>query len=150
MASFKFNGVDYLSAKFEQLAKLSDDDKKSIIMPAAEFLQQRHIEAIKSTFIQHTGALAASIKIAFKSDDNGVYAHVAPTGNHPRSTMGKRNHKGSKQKAAKNSEIAYVLEHGSPRIKAYHWMEKANDGAAEEMQRIQQDAFDRLLAEKGL
>lgn len=150
MASFRFDGIDYLSAKFEQLSKLDDEDKKSIIMPAAEFLQQRHIEAIKSTFVQHTGALAASIKIAFKSDDNGVYAHVAPTGTHPRSTMGKRNHKGSKQKAAKNSEIAYILEHGSPRIKAYHWMETANEGAEEEMQKLQQDALDRLLQEKGL
>lgn len=152
MASFKFNGVDYLSARFDQLAQFDDDDKLAIIMPAAEFLLQRQIEAIKSVFVQRSGALAKSLKITKKTDDDGVYAHIAPSGKHPGSSTGKRKGKrGSNGKySGTNAEVAYILEYGSPRISARHWMETANEDAEDELISIQQDAFDKLLESKGL
>lgn len=152
MASFKFNGVDYLSARFEQLAQFDDDDKLSIIMPAAEFLLQRQIEAIKSVFVQRSGDLAKSLKITKKTDDDGVYAHIAPSGKHSGSSTGKRKGKrGSNGKySGTNAEVAYILEYGSPRISARHWMETANEDAEDELISIQQDAFDKLLESKGL
>lgn len=49
-----------------------------------------------------------------------------------------------------NAEIAYILEYGSPRISASHWMENANEGAEDELVDIQQKAWDDLVTKKGL
>lgn len=153
MASFNFNGIDYLSAKFEQLAQFDDEDKLSIIMPAAEFLLQRQVEAIKSIFVQRSGALAKSLKITKKTGEDGAYAHIAPSGKHPGSSTGKRKRKDGRSNgkySGTNAEVGYILEYGSPRIAARHWMETANEDAEEELISIQQDAFDKLLESKGL
>ena len=47
MAKFTFNGMDEISASFEQLSRLSDEDKLSVIMPAAKLLLQRQKEKIQ-------------------------------------------------------------------------------------------------------
>lgn len=156
MAKFNFDGIDYISAKFEQLAQIDDDDKMSVIRPAAEFLKGKHQEKILSKFKRRTGALAGSITVEQKSDDDGAYAHIAPKGKHPRSTTGKRmkpengKRRSSGSYSGTNAEVAYILEYGSPRIPASHWMEEANEEAADEVVAIQQDAWDKLVAEKGL
>lgn len=158
MASFKFDGIDYISAKFEQLAQIGDEDKMSIIRPAAEFLKGKHQEKIRSKFRQLTGALANSITIEQKSDEDGAYAHISPKGKHPRSSTGKRMKKvdGSDKRRSSgsysgtNAEVAYILEYGSPRISASHWMEEANEEAADELVAIQQEAWDDLVTQKGL
>lgn len=158
MAKFSFDGVDYISAKFEQLAQIDDEDKMSVIRPAAEFLKGKHQEKILTKFKKRTGALAGSITVEQKSDDDGAYAHISPKGKHPRSSTGKRMKKvgdSDKRRSAgkysgTNAEVAYILEYGSPRIPASHWMEEANEEAADEVVAIQQEAWDQLITEKGL
>lgn len=156
MAKFSFDGIDFLSASFEKLSNLDDEDKLSIIRPAAEFLKGKHQEAIRTKFKQLTGALASSITVAEKTDEDGVYAHISPKGKHPRSSAGKRMKKenGKRRSSGRysgtNAEVAYILEYGSPRIPASHWMEQANEEAEDDIERIQQEAWDDLLTKKGL
>lgn len=156
MASFKFDGIDTIS--FESAAQMSDEDKLAVIMPAAELLKARHSEAIQQTFSQRTGVLAGSIDISVRTGESGSSAFVAPTGKHPGSSTGKRMKKikGSKKRRASgrysgtNMEIAYILEYGSPRITATHWMENANEKAEPEVNDAMQNAFDDVLKKKGL
>ena len=156
MAKFSFDGVDYISAKFEQLAQIDDEDKMSVIRPAAEFLKGKHQEKILSKFKKRTGALAGSITVEQKSDDDGAYARISPKGKHPRSSTGKRmklengKRRSSGSYSGTNAEVAYILEYGSPRIPASHWMEEANEEAADEVVAMQQEAWDQLITEKGL
>ena len=153
MAKFSFNGVDGISASFEQLAKLTDEDKMSIIMPAAKLLLQRQKEKILSLFKQHTGDLAESLTIENKSDDDGVKAFIVPIGKHRGSGTGKRKRKDGRSNgkySGTNAEVAFILEYGSPRIAATHWLENANEEAEEDVIATQQAAWDDLLKEKGL
>lgn len=156
MAKFSFDGVDYISAKFEQLAQIDDEDKMSVIRPAAEFLKGKHKAKILSKFKRRTGALAESITVEQKSDDDGAYAHISPKGKHPRSSTGKRmkladgKRRSSGSYSGTNAEVAYILEYGSPRIAASHWMEEANEEAADEVVAIQQEAWNDLITQKGL
>lgn len=156
MAKFTFNGMDDISASFETLAQITDEDKMSVIMPAAEFLQGKHQEAIRKLFYQFTGVLAKSITIVPRKTDDGVSALITPTGKHPNGYTGKRNKMGdggrrsSGKYSGTNAEIAFILEHGSPRIRATHWMENANEEAEDELVEIQQDAWNELLEKKGL
>lgn len=152
MGKFSFNGVDELSASFEQLAKLSDEDKMSVIMPAAKLLVERQREMIQRLFKQRTGDLADSLTIQEKSGEDGAYAHIYLKGKHRGSSTGKR--KGKRRSNGRysgtNAEVGYILEHGSPRIAARHWMENANEEAEDEVVAAEQAAWDDLVTKKGL
>lgn len=152
MAKFTFNGMDEISASFEQLSKLTDDDKMSVIMPAAKLLLQRQKEKILQLFNQRTGALHDSLTIEQRSGDDGVFAYIFPKGKHPGSGTGKRRGKrrSNGRYSGTNSEIAWILNYGSPRIAATHWLENANEEAEEEVVAAQQEAWDDLLTKKGL
>ena len=153
MASFKFDGIDYISASFEQLSSISDEEKMSILRPAAEFLRAKYQETIRDKFRQITGTLAESISIEQKSDDAGAYAHVAPKGKHPGSSTGKRKRRNGRSNgrySGTNEEIAYILNYGSPRISPTHWLENANEEAADEIVAIEQQQWDELMTQKGL
>lgn len=152
MAKFSFNGMDELSASFEQLSQLSDEDKMSVIMPAAKLLVERQREMIQRLFKQRTGDLADSLTIQEKSGEDGAYAHIYLKGKHRGSSTGKR--KGKRRSNGRysgtNAEVGYILEVGSPRIAARHWMENANEEAEDEVVAAQQAAWDDLITQKGL
>lgn len=153
MAKFKFDGIDYISASFEQLSNISDAEKMSVIRPAAEFLKTTYENVIVSKFRQISGVLADSIVIEQRSDDDGAYAHVTPKGKHPGSGTGKRKRRNGRSNgkySGTNAEVAYILNYGSPRITATHWLENANDEAADKIVAIQQEKWDELITQKGL
>ena len=152
MAAFSFNGLDSIEASFQELSQLSDEEKYSVISPAAELLKQKFVEKIKSLFIQRSGDLAESITIVKKTDDSGSYAHITPTGKHSKSSTGKRNKKGksSGRYSGSNAEVAWILEYGSPRIDPRHWMETTNEESEEEVIAAEEAAWDSLLETKGL
>lgn len=151
MAKFTFNGMGEISADFETLAHLSDEEKLSIIRPAANLLLERQRDKLVTLFRQLTGSLAKSLSIEERVDDDGVSAYISPKGKHPGSSTGKR--RGKRRSNGKysgtNSEVAYVLEHGSPRIAATHWMENTNEEASDDVIAAQQAAWDGLLIKKG-
>lgn len=153
MASFKFDGIDYISASLEQLSNISDAEKMNIIRPAAEFLRTKYQEVLGKRFVRRSGDLADSISIEERSDENGVYAHIFPKGKHRGSSTGKRKRRNGRSNgrySGTNAEVAYILNYGSPRIAATHWLENANDEASEEIVAIQQERWDDLITQKGL
>ena len=152
MARFSFNGMDEISASFEQLSNITDEDKMSVIMPAAKLLVERQRQMIERLFKQRTGDLADSLSIQEKSDVDGAYAHIYLKGKHRGSSTGKR--KGKRRSNGRysgtNAEVGYILEYGSPRIGARHWMENANEEAADEVVATEQASWDDLITKKGL
>ena len=152
MGKFSFNGMDELSASLEQLAQLTDEEKVSILMPSAQLLLQRQKEKIAQLFKRRTGDLENSLTITQQNGDNGPSLYIAPAGKHRGSSTGKR--KGKRRSNGKyagtNAEIAYILEYGSPRIAATHWLENANEEAEAEVIEAQQTAWDELVTKKGL
>lgn len=153
MAKFSINGMDEISASFEQLANISDEDKLSVIMPAAQLLLQRQKDMILSLFTQRTGDLANSLTVEERSDDDGVFAYIFLKGKHRGSGTGKRRRKNGRSNgrySGSNEEIGYILNYGSPRIAATHWMDNANDEAEADVIAAQQAAWDDLVTKKGL
>jgi hypothetical protein len=152
MAGFSFNGLDEISASFEQLAQLTDEDKISILSPSAQLLLQRQKEKIAQIFRRRTGDLENSLVIEQRQSDDGPSLYIYPKGKHRGSSTGKR--KGKRRSNGKysgtNAEVAYILNYGSPRIAATHWLENANDEAEAEVMASQQAAWDELVAKKGL
>lgn len=153
MAKFSFNGIDEISASFEQMENLTDEEKLSILRPAGDLLREKFIEKISSLFTQHTGDLVGSITIQKRTGDDGAYLHITPTGKHRGSGTGKRKRKNGRSNGSysgTNAEVAYILEYGSPRIAARHWMEETCEEQADNVAEAQQQAWDELLTKKGL
>lgn len=153
MAKFSFNGMDEISASFEQLANLTEEDKMSVIMAGARILLERQRDKILSMFTQRTGDLADSLTIQEKTGENGAYAWIFPKGKHRGSSTGKRKRKNGRSNgkySGTNAEVAYILNYGSPRIAATHWLENANEEAEEEVVSAQQEAWNDLVTKKGL
>ena len=155
MASFRYNGIDSLQASIEQLAQLDDDTTWSILEAGGQVLRDAQ-SAYLEAYHKITGALAASIKLTRKVSGGELIARIEPKGKHPGSSTGKRMKKeGGKRRSSgsysgSNAEIAYILEYGSPRIPATHWMETANEGAEEEMAAAMESAWDDYLTSLGL
>lgn len=153
MAKFKFDGVDSISASLDQLANLSEEEKFSIIRPAAELLKKAYVEKIQSLFTQRTGALAGSITYNQQSINGNAAMHLYLKGKHPGSSTGKRKRKDGRSNgkySGTNAEVGYILEHGSPRIAATHWMENTNEEQADSILASQEEQWDNLLTSKGL
>ena len=152
MAKFTINGMDENAASFEQLSHITDSDKVPILTAGAEVLKKFQVEKIKDYFAQRTGDLAKSISYQIKGSGEDLHAYVTPKGKHSGSSTGKR--KGKRRSNGKysgtNAEVAYILNYGSPRISATHWLENANEEAEEEVMESMQSSWNEMLESKGL
>ena len=84
MGSFKFNGVDGITASFEQLAKLDDDTRWRIISAGAEVVKRFQKAQIDLVFQRRTGQLFGSITVKKKKSGEDMVAQIAPTGKRKR------------------------------------------------------------------
>ena len=152
MASFRYNGVDALDLTFDKMANLSSDDLLRIIRPGAELLRERLVNKVLEVFTQRSGALAKSFKLKERTWEDGAGISVLPTGKHPKSSTGKRQGKrGSNGSySGTNAEVAFILEYGSPRIGATHFMENTAEESEEAVYAAMQAELDTILSELGL
>lgn len=163
MFSFHVDGLDRLEVSFLQLQALDDDQIWDIIAPAAELLKTRMQDVILRLFRQRSGSLHDSIEIRRNkhtgSQGGGVYATIGPDQKkHPGSSTGKRKSRHSPSKsggggghyAGTNAEVGWILEYGSARIPARHWMETACTEAEEEIYQTLEAGWDETVAAAGL
>ena len=157
MAKFSFNGLDEISASIDQLAQLSTDDKLFILMPSAQLLLQRQKEKIMQLFQRRTGDLEKSLTLKTKETAESPSVVIYLKGKHRGSSIGKRHKKTPDGKiipsgkySGTNAEVGYILNYGSPRIAATHWLEYANEEAEPEVVAAQQEAWNDLVTKKGL
>lgn len=172
MAKFKFEFPDYSGGYFagsdSYLSGLSSEEILSILRPAASALVQHYKDTISSLFKQRTGSLAASI-VAEEfgldrayMDSSEASIIVRPKGKHEKSMRSARSRKGktgakyakhnrtAKSTSISNAELGYLLEVGTQRISATHWMENANEEISDTLQTMIEEEFNKVLESKGM
>ena len=149
MAQFKVNGVDGLDLTFERKSQLSTDDLLRIIRPGAELMQSRFVQKIHEVFTQRSGDLANSFKLRNIKFDDGAAISIAPEGKHSPNGRGIRNRKKS-GKPKTSAEVAFVLEYGSPRLAATHFMENTVEESEADVIAAMEAEFNKILDERGL
>lgn len=158
MFNFRIDGLDRLTVDFLTLEQLDDDQIWGVIEPAAVTLQSKMREVISRLFRQRTGSLRDSIEITRRKESEKyggyVYALVGPNdAKHPKATQGKRKPRtqggGGGHYAGTNDEVGWILEYGSSRIPAYHWMETAGDECMDEMYAQMEAAWSETLSAAG-
>lgn len=164
MMNFHIDGLDRLSVSYASLSQISEDDLWAIIEPAANTLKDKMQETISALFTQRSNSLHDSIEVKRKLSKGGVvYALVGPNQKkHPKSTTGKRHRRdrvATKRKprtgtagsyAGTNAEVGWILEYGSTRIHAKHWMEQAVTDTEEELLGQLETGFNAYLDAAGL
>lgn len=160
MARFNFNGIDDLDVSFTQLAHMNEDSAKKIVLAGAEVVKKVQKEYLD---VHHSksGKLSGSIQINFLCPRE---AYVQPAGKHhgsysstkgthrPKTGQGtshkRRHHRLSK--GVSSVDVGYYLEHGTPRMPAYHWMENANKEAEPECHAAMYAAWNEYVSSCGL
>lgn len=152
MAAFKYNGVDALDLTFDKMANLSGDDLLRIIRPGAELLRERLVDKVLTLFTQRSGALAKSFKLKERVWEDGAGISVYPAGKHPKSSTGKRRGKrrSNGHYDGTNAEVAFILEYGSPRMDATHFMQNTAEESEEAVYEAMQAELNAILTELGL
>lgn len=156
MMNLHIDGLDRLTVSYATLSQLSDDEIWGVIEPAAQTLKAKIQEVIARLFRQRTGSLHDSIEIRREIGDSGrVYAVVGPNqAKHPGTGKGKRKPRkgggGGGSYAGTNAEVGYILEYGSARIPAKHWMETACTETEEELAAQLEQGFNALCEAAGL
>ncbi len=147
MAGFKYNGVDAIEASLAQLASLPDSARWDILSAGAAVIRRFQEKQLGAEFRRRTGQLFGSISVKRKGSGEDMAAQILPTGKRKKASTGKRIYRGRSNGSYQgtNAEVAYILEYGSPRIPASHWMEKANEASEPEMMQAMAAAWDDYL-----
>ena len=146
----------------ESADMITTDDILECLRPAAMRLVEHYKAAIHRLFKRRTGSFEESID--FEDDTTGPYAFITvkPFGKHKGSLYARKSRAGPAdrkfakhnrkpaKKELKNEELGYLLEVGTPRIPATHWMSNTNEDVAREIQDIIEAEYDKLLKRKGL
>ena len=142
MASFNFNGMDELRLSMEQLAQTPEETQYSMLEAGAAVLVAKWKEVLSA--MKRTGQLIESIKAKRKKGDAPIVA-VTPDGNRRSEYRGIRKTKAMGGRKKSNAEVAYVLEYGTPRMAARHWMETANEEASDAVVAAEAAVWDEHL-----
>lgn len=142
MAKFKTRGVDELTLSLEQLATTPEETQYSILEAGASALIPRWKETLQS--MKRTGQLIESVKAARKKGESPIVA-ITPKGKRKGAYTGQRKTHGGGTYQGTNAEVAYVLEYGTPRMAATHWMETTNEEASDEVVAAEAAVWDDYL-----
>lgn len=142
MAKFSTRGVDELTLSLEQLATTPEETQYSILEAGASALIPRWKETLQS--MKRTGQLIESVKAARKKGETPIVA-ITPKGKRKGAYTGQRKTHGGGTYQGTNAEVAYVLEYGTPRMAATHWMETANEEASDEVVAAEAAVWDDYL-----
>ena len=94
--------------------------------------------------MKRTGQLIESVKAARKKGESPIVA-ITPKGKRKGAYTGQRKTHGGGTYQGTNAEVAYVLEYGTPRMAATHWMETTNEEAGDEVVAAEAAVWDEYL-----
>lgn len=143
MAGFHCNGMDELNISLAQLAQTPEETQYSMLEAGAAELVEKWKEKLQS--IKRSNQLIESIKAKRKTGDSGPSVLVTPDGTRRSEYRGIRKTKAMGGRKKSNAEVAYVLEYGTPRMAARHWMETANEEASDEVVAAEAAVWDDYL-----
>ena len=129
------------------MSNLPEETAYEILEAGAAVLIEKWKEKLSS--MKRTGQLIESIKAKRKKSGDGFpVIRVAPTGKRKNGYTGKRKKRNGRTNGSylgTNAEVAYFLEYGTPRMKATHWMEQANEEAHDAILEAECKVFDDFL-----
>ena len=129
MPKVTVHGMDGLQTAFEQLARADDETVWTILQAAADVYVpalRDKLEQILKPISQRTGQLQPAISVFRRKDDSGPFLVIYPSGGRTKQKKTDRTstRQGKHSKPADNAAVGFLLEYGTGRMDALHWMER--------------------------
>lgn len=142
MAQIGFSGLDELMLSMQEVAEIPESVQDEMLNAQADVVTEAQRAAVQSTFRQHTGELARSIKKGKpkRGKDGKRVLYVSPTGARVR----------GRGKKTRNAEILFVLNYGRKNSPATNVIGIANEKSAEATTKAGFDVYDKWLKSKNL
>lgn len=161
MAVFAFDGLEPLEMDMERFANMADDELADIVDAGATVFVEAQQEYLREHHGGGTGTLADSIEAMTARRGVSIIGPRGKHAGHYTSTKGthraktgsgkskRRKHHGLAH-GASNVDVGYYLEFGTPRMPAAHWMENANEAAADEAHAAMEKEWDIIMSHHNL
>lgn len=161
MARFTFNGIDSLDAEFDKLTSVSDDVMYGILEAGAEVLKTSQQRVLRRLGLMDPKVpqLINSLTVTRITRHENPAVQLRPTGKrknkknsytrHKKISDGSNRRHSSGSYANTNEEVGYMLEYGTPRMPAKHWMEKGNEEGIDGCVAAEEAAWNKYLTENG-
>lgn len=146
MGELKYNGTDELELSLADIAAMSDDDKKEILRAGAEAAVEGLKSVLERLRLRDTGQLIDGVAYKFKTRDGEPFAQISSYGKRKKAFTGKRRRGGSY--AGTNTELLYLVEHGTPRMRSQHPLEMTENEYADAVTEAMAAAYDEYLKNK--
>lgn len=138
MGSFDMSGVDEMIKAFSELGESADEIEDEMLMAGAEEEKKAQIQSAEKHKLRDSGDMIKSIGYAKK----------------PKTAEGLRQidiyPQGKDKKGVRNAEKGFIHHYGTSVIKATHWVDEADEAAAEPVQKAMEAVLNKGLKEKGM
>lgn len=133
MARFEMDGFDDLLADMKRLGELSGDVADEMLMAGAEEVKQAWVKSAERNQHRDTGDMIASIGY----------------GRTPKEISGARTidiyPQGKDRKGVRNAEKAFILNYGTKKRPASHWIDDADKASGEPVMTVMTEIWEKHL-----
>jgi len=140
MPEISFSGLDSLELSMKEIAEIPDDVKDEMLQAQAAVVVPVMRARAQAYGLKDTGLMIDSIKPGKpKKTKTGRALYVTPQGKRRRG-----------QKDTRNTEIAFIGEYGTKKVRARPFMREAVEATAEQAEQAALQVYDRWLKSKNL
>ena len=140
MPEISFSGLDSLELSMKEIAEIPDDVKDEMLQAQAAVVVPVMRARAQAYGLKDTGLMIDSIKPGKpKKTKTGRALYVTPQGKRRRG-----------QKDTRNTEIAFIGEYGTKKVRARPFMREAVEATAEQAEQAALQVYDRWLISKNL
>lgn len=135
MSRFSTSGIDELMSEIEKL-DLNDEEMDGLLFAGAEEIEEAWKDSATEHDLIDTGDMIESTgHTKPKSVDGAREVDIYPLG--------------KDRKGVRNAEKAFINHYGTSKIKATHFVDEAEENAADNVQQAMGNEYDRLVEKKG-
>lgn len=140
MPEISFSGLDSLELSMKEIAEIPDDIKDEMLQAQAAVVVPVMRARAQAYGLKDTGLMIDSIKPGKpKKTKTGRALYVTPQGKRRRG-----------QKDTRNTEIAFIGEYGTKKVRARPFMREAVEATAEQAEQAALQVYDRWLKSKNM
>ena len=140
MPEISFSGLDSLELSMKEIAEIPDNVKDEMLQAQAAVVVPVMRARAQAYGLKDTGLMIDSIKPGKpKKTKTGRALYVTPQGKRRRG-----------QKDTRNTEIAFIGEYGTKKVRARPFMREAVEATAEQAEQAALQVYDRWLKSKNL
>lgn len=139
MARFDTSGLDNVLREMEAAGELVGETADEMLLAGAQVVSEEWKRAAREAGLVDTGAMIQSIGYARRPKDSGDVGEIRKVDIYPQ---------GEDEREIRNAEKAFINHYGTSRLKATHFIDRADERSAPRVQAAFEEIWDRHLGRR--